>query len=137
MLFRSGPARDVGRHGRWSYIALDPFDRLSLRATPETDAFGMVREKFARLPETQGAPHLPPFIGGAAGFFGYGLARTLERLPGEEAPFARDDQQLPDIALGFYDCVLAFDMSAERLFRSEEHTSELQSRRNPVCRLLL
>lgn len=112
----AGPARDVSRHGRWSYIALDPFDRLSLRATPGTDAFGMVRAKLAALPETQGGPHLPPFIGGAAGFFGYGLARTLERLPREEPPFSSDDQHLPDIALGFYDCVLAFDMTAERLF---------------------
>ncbi|MEP1904210.1 MAG: hypothetical protein ABJJ29_11405, partial [Nitratireductor sp.] len=46
----AAPGKDALRHGRWSYIALDPFDRLSLRATPETDAFGMVRAKLASLP---------------------------------------------------------------------------------------
>ena len=111
----AAPGKDALRHGRWSYIALDPFDTVLLRATPETDAFGALKEKLASLPETQGAPHLPPFTGGAAGFFGYGLARTLERLPHEEAPFATDDQQLPDMALGLYDTVLAFDMTGERL----------------------
>ena len=111
----AAPGKAPERHGRWSYIALDPFDTILLRATPETDAFGMLRAKLAALPETQGTPQLPPFTGGAAGFFGYGLARTLERLPEEQAPFATDDQDLPDLALGFYDTVLAFDMTGERL----------------------
>src|SRR5947209_15920463 len=40
----------------------------------------------------------------------------------------------PLILLGEYDCALA---AAEQARRSEEHTSELQSRQYLVCRLLL
>src|SRR6476659_6089397 len=50
-------------------------------------------------------PDLPPFQGGIAGLFGYDLARRLERLP--RAQF--DDFHVPDLAVGVYDWVLAFD----------------------------
>lgn len=50
-------------------------------------------------------PSLPPFQGGAAGAFGYGLGRSIERLP----PPARDEFRAPDLAVGLYDWVLAFD----------------------------
>ncbi len=46
---------------------------------------------------------LPPFQGGAAGFFGYDLARGLEKLP------ALPSSSSPDMAVGLYDQVAAFD----------------------------
>src|SRR2546427_7932801 len=39
--------------------------------------------------------------------------------------------------LGFSDCAESFGSSRRRFHRSEEHTSELQSQSNLVCRLLL
>jgi len=48
---------------------------------------------------------LPPFQGGAAGLFGYELARSLEKLPAA----ATDDLPLPALAIGLYDVVFAFD----------------------------
>jgi para-aminobenzoate synthetase component 1 len=48
---------------------------------------------------------LPPFQGGAAGVFGYDLCHHLERLPRPHF----DEFEVPDLALGFYDWVLAFD----------------------------
>jgi anthranilate/para-aminobenzoate synthase component I len=47
---------------------------------------------------------LPPFLGGAVGYFGYDLGRTLERLPATAA-----DDGLPELNVGFYDWVLATD----------------------------
>ena len=50
-------------------------------------------------------PGLPPFQGGAAGYLAYDWGRMLERLP---AP-RHDDIALPDVVLGVYDWVLAWD----------------------------
>lgn len=112
----AGAGRDPALHGRWSFIAFDPFDRLVLHVADGARPFGILKEKLAALPPLAPSSGLPPFSGGAAGFFGYGLGRTLERLPPEAKPFATDDQHLPDMALGFYDTVLAFDMTARRAF---------------------
>src|SRR5260370_17854108 len=56
------------------------------------------------------------------------LARAEENLA----------QQRFDAALGYYQRVLALDgLNQKAKKRSEEHTSELQSHLNLVCRLLL
>jgi para-aminobenzoate synthetase component 1 len=110
----AAPEKDAELHGRWSFIAFDPFDTLTLRVEDRAAPFALLKEKLTALPASDRDETLPPFTGGAAGFFGYGLGRTLERLPPEAAPFSIDDQHLPDMALGFYDVVLAFDMIACR-----------------------
>ena len=112
----AGPGKDTALHGRWSFIAFDPFDRLTLRVADGMRPFDLLRAKLDALPRPGAHGNLPPFPGGAAGFFGYGLGRTLEKLPPEHRPFAIDDQHLPDMALGFYDTVLAFDMMESRAF---------------------
>jgi len=55
---------------------------------------------------------LPPFQGGAAGLFGYNLARSLEKFP--ENKHARSTT--PDLAIGIYDQVLAFDHLRKRSY---------------------
>lgn len=110
----AGPGKNPDLHGRWSFIAISPFARLAWRKGDAGKPFDLLREALAALPPVESGDGLPPFSGGAAGFFGYGLGRTLERLPPEEPPFAIDDQHLPDMALGFYDTVLAFDMVERR-----------------------
>ncbi|MHC5039740.1 MAG: aminodeoxychorismate synthase component I, partial [Planctomycetota bacterium] len=55
-------------------------------------------------------PDAPPFQGGAAGYFAYDLGRHVEVLP----TLAEDDLQLPELWLGFYDAVAAFDREKER-----------------------
>src|SRR3712207_7206556 len=72
---------------------------------------------------------------------------TLFRSRGRDAPVAHDEQvlacALADVALVVEEDrllvagVVRLDLGEHRVERSEEHTSELQSRQYLVCRLLL
>jgi anthranilate synthase component I len=55
-------------------------------------------------------PGLPRFTGGAVGYLGYDVVRTLERLP--DAP--RDDLGLPDAVMMLADTVLILDHLSHR-----------------------
>jgi para-aminobenzoate synthetase component I len=102
--------------GRYSYLMADPFSLLRDRANDAAsrqpsvahdhgaDPFERLRSLMAahRLPAI---PDLPPFQGGAAGYFGYDLCRSLERLPAH----LHDDLVLPDIVVGLYDWTIAWD----------------------------
>ncbi|MDZ7778597.1 MAG: anthranilate synthase component I [Gemmatimonadota bacterium] len=57
----------------------------------------------ARVPAE--VPGLPRFWGGAVGYFGYDVARQIERLP--DPP--EDDLEIPDAVFLFTDVVLAID----------------------------
>jgi para-aminobenzoate synthetase component 1 len=99
-----------GRLGRFSFIAADPFAILQ---GPEAEAGWVARLKAVLAHyRTPTLPGLPPFQGGAAGLFSYELGRSLERLPRP----ARDDLAFPDLSLGLYDVVVAFDALERRGF---------------------
>src|SRR5262249_13205128 len=71
-------ARRGGERGRYSYVAADPacWATDATRGIPNLpfeDAALMTN--FIRFPSAEG---LPPFQGGLAGLFGYGLNRVLE-----------------------------------------------------------
>src|SRR5207253_11029118 len=53
---------------------------------------------------------LPPFQGGAAGYVGYDWGMMLERVPRPRD----DDLSMPDLQLGLYDWVIAWDHAAGR-----------------------
>lgn len=103
--------------GRYSFIAWDPFQMLSSKngvlnkngAIFVGDPFEVLRKELSVFSQ-ETLPGLPPFQGGAAGYLGYELAQHLERVP--LAPV--DDMQFPDLALGFYDLVLGFDLEQKR-----------------------
>jgi para-aminobenzoate synthetase component 1 len=98
--------------GRYSFVTADPFDWLTASGAVVTEG-GLARQGnpfqvlTAKLAEyhTTPVPDLPPFQGGAAGLFAYGLCHHVERLP--KPPF--DDFRVPDLAIGLYDWVLGFD----------------------------
>src|SRR5690625_6975425 len=62
---------------------------------------------------------------------------TSSEQPTQEKPSSDDGSESKDEAGGGLDVTVAGDQGVLALKRSEEHTSELQSRGHLVCRLLL
>ncbi|MGZ5386604.1 MAG: anthranilate synthase component I [Solirubrobacterales bacterium] len=75
------------------------------RATEVADPYGAVADYLARYRIAE-PEKLPPFAGGAVGFFGYDLVRTVETKLGPPNP---DPVGLPDMALMISDALVAFD----------------------------
>jgi len=120
---------EQGQVGRYSFVGLRPRALLrwsdgvlcewggedGLDSEPRSreqtdDPYAAVAE---RLGAYRPAPveDLPPFAGGAVGFFGYDLVRTVEPL-GEPNP---DPLGLPDLALMVTDAMLVFDHQRHEL----------------------
>ena len=105
-------AHTGGPRGRYSFVTADPFAWITAygdmvfdtgwprRASP----FHVLANRLAMF-RGEAIPELPPFQGGAAGLFGYGLCRQIESLRRPEC----DDFRVPDLAVGLYDWVLGFD----------------------------
>ena len=72
----------------------------SVSLSPD-DPFDLLRLALA----ADGQPSPLPFTGGAIGYFGYDLARRIERLP----RLARDAEAIPDMAVGIYDWAVVID----------------------------
>ena len=89
--------------GQYSFIAIDPFFTL-INKNSENNLFQMLEEQLKKYP-LENHPNLPPFQGGAAGFFSYDLYQYLEKVEAQQL----DDMAFPDIAIGLYDLVIAFD----------------------------
>jgi anthranilate synthase component 1 len=114
---------EQGQVGRYSFVGLRPRSVLRwsdgvLSEWSGEDAAatapGETREApdpYAAVAEYLGAfepapvEGLPPFFGGAVGFFGYDLVRTVEPL----GPPNSDPLGLPDMALMITDAMLVFD----------------------------
>jgi len=94
----------IGKLGRYSFVTADPIAWLSSVDDPSRDPFERMREVL-RLHRMATIPGLPPFQGGLAGLWGYGLGHWIETLPRPRI----DEFHVPDLALGLYDWVLAFD----------------------------
>jgi para-aminobenzoate synthetase component 1 len=110
-------AREGHPLSQYSYICWHPLETIECKDgrvtitnrenqfTYTADPFIVIRERLALWGEQRGHDKkLPPFQGGAAGFFGYDLARDLELLPD-----LQDSDELPDMCVGLYDKVIAFD----------------------------
>ena len=110
-------ADSASARGRYSYIAADPFRRLTCSSYPwtvrvdgavrEGNPFDILAEELRRFAWTPACP--VPFSGGAIGFFAYELGGLLEKLPTPKTT------PLPyDMVVGFYDAVAAFDHHARK-----------------------
>ncbi len=107
------------RQGRYDIIAADPMATLAtrgklteiragedIRLSP-ANPFDLVKEMLGATAE--GCGELP-FCGGAIGYFGYDLARRLEKLP----TLAADAENIPDLVVGIYDWALIVDHRERR-----------------------
>ncbi|MGY4502217.1 para-aminobenzoate synthetase component 1 [Bradyrhizobium sp. GM24.11] len=103
--------------GRYSYLTCAPFSTYRVvDGQPscngedlDGDPWEVLRTLLAKYPQEH-RPGLPPFQGGAAGFFAYDLNRTLERLPAPQIP----GQCLPQSILHFYDVLVSYDHNENR-----------------------
>jgi para-aminobenzoate synthetase component 1 len=107
---------DIPRLGRYSYLTADPFlilrskgrhvqiERMGNISHLESNPFIVLQEllKRYRLVQVRG---LPPFHGGAIGYFSYELAHHMETLPSR----AVDDLCLPEMNVAFYDWTISMD----------------------------
>ncbi len=95
------------RVGRWSFIGFCPRSVLRWSLADGGDPYALAAEQVARYRQAPMPDGIdaPPFMGGAVGFFGYDLVRTVEPL-GEPGP---DPLGLPDMALMLSDALVAFD----------------------------
>jgi anthranilate synthase component 1 len=109
--------------GRYSFVGFEP--RRSLRFDDSTsDPIGVLNEELRPL-RVYGRDALPPFFGGAVGFFGYSAAGWTERIPDSHP----NGDGIPDARLLFFDNVVVFDHVKQRLyvivniFTSDAHAS--------------
>jgi len=73
-----------------------------------------------------------PFCGGAIGYFGYDLARRIEKLPLR----ARDGERIPDMAVGIYDWAVVVDHAEQRTWlASQGRDAETDARWDGLVRL--
>jgi para-aminobenzoate synthetase component 1 len=108
---------DSGLHhpgqSRYDILSAQPYMRLVTRGAlteineerielSREDPFDLLRERLATEPGSGGTL---PFCGGAIGYFGYDLARRLQRLPARAA----DGERIPEMAIGIYDWALVVD----------------------------
>ncbi len=108
LLFLDSAERHRER-GRYSYAMAAPRTFISANAL-DCAPFGLDSLIQSMLEERPAIGGLPPFQGGLAGLFGYGLGREFERVP---APRTNDFGS-PDLHLGVYDCVVSFDHNQNR-----------------------
>ncbi|MDP9400867.1 MAG: anthranilate synthase component I [Actinomycetota bacterium] len=92
------------RVGRWSFIGVRPRAVLRWSLGDPGDPYALAAEAVAGVRQAT-LPDLPPFAGGAVGFFGYDLVRTVEPL----GPPNPDPLGVPDMALMLSDVLVVFD----------------------------
>jgi anthranilate synthase component 1 len=91
-------------HGDTVTVRRSGIDRQYELAAHGGDPFAFLAQHMARY-RVPPLEDLPPFVGGAVGYFGYDCVRHVEHLP--SAPV--DDMGLPDMAFLLTDVIVVFD----------------------------
>ena len=124
----------------FSYICAAPFETIESKngrvtvtnaeqqLSFDADAMDTVKERISAWGEARDTRYdLPPFQGGAAGFFGYDLARQMEHLPQR----TEDSPSLPDMCIGLYDKIMSFDTTEKKAWVviRAKHEGEAEKKR--------
>src|SRR5690348_1633609 len=102
--------------GRYTFLGARPYMKVEARGEHITIVRGARRERqkgnvfqavkhLLREHRPATIPGLPPFTAGAVGYFSYDVVRQLENI----GKHAKDDLDVPDCCLMFFDRLLAFD----------------------------
>jgi anthranilate synthase component 1 len=102
--------------GRYTFLGAKPYMKVQSRGAEVIVQRGSRREKrsgnviqtvkeLLREHCPAEVPGLPPFTAGGVGYFAYDIVRQLENIGNR----AKDDLDLPDCSLMFFDRLLAFD----------------------------
>ncbi len=87
------------------------------------DPFGSVEREVSRRRPRNPCPVDTPFTGGAIGYYGYELARQVERLPAPPA----NELDMPDMVVGIYDWFIVVDHARGRsLLVSSPHVTRIE-----------
>src|ERR1041385_4723401 len=90
--------------GRYSFLGCDPFLLTRYSQGKPPNFMQNLRNTMGRF-RSVSIPNLPPFTGGAVGYFGYDMVRTIEDIPSTGI----DDSGTDDAMLMFFKTILAFD----------------------------
>ncbi|WP_338551720.1 anthranilate synthase component I [Paenibacillus sp. KS-LC4] len=107
---------------RYSFIGTDPFmmlygknGKMIFEKNGEKISFDdkplSLLKDHLRYYRSPAMSHLPPFTGGAIGFFGYDLLQYYEKLPAHRV----DDLEMNDLQFMFCDQVIVFDHFKQQL----------------------
>ncbi len=107
--------------GRYTFLGARPYMRLRARGSAieiergrrcerrQGNVFQVVKDLLGEHRPAM-LPGIPPFAGGAVGYFAYDVVRQLEKIGKNAGPdLAKDDLAMPDCELMFFDRLLAFD----------------------------
>jgi para-aminobenzoate synthetase component 1 len=118
LLFLDSAATHQHPDAQYSFLAADPVSLVRSKGVM-TDVRHRAEREWVRVPgdalsvarallppePVTPVTGVPPFQGGLAGYIGYDWGAVLERLPAARY----DDLAIPDVVLGFYDWVIAWD----------------------------
>jgi para-aminobenzoate synthetase component I len=102
------------RHARWSYLCPAPVATV-LASGPECRS--LLSRLGTRLKAAGVAHHAdgPPFQGGWAGLLSYGLGHAFEAFERPDPVAGQAGHPWPDVALGLYDTLAAFDRQTRQV----------------------
>lgn len=114
--------------GRYSFLTFDPFLVFRSKSNTLLVEQGDSRKKITgnpfeyldqllqeyRIPSKIPGKEIPPFVGGAVGYFSYELGRQVEKLPSN----AKDDFDIPECYICFYNFVISYDREDDKIFLS-------------------